>query len=92
MKFFYWGHADKENKRILSGIIAGHNVRIYDAYDFYSNWVPLGGPAGGYITKRVTITEIDGKQNELSGVIFGFASVWKIKSLLFKLASQNRSI
>ena len=81
-KTFFISTPTEIKKNILKGMISGHKFELYDSLITYNQWIPLGGPIGGHIPKRCTLSIIDDKREVLSQWIGWYASVSKIEKII----------
>ena len=78
----------RRRMNIINGEIDGHSIEVFDVCEVDSPYLPVsqtfrlsgGVEAIGKINS--TIINIDGRREKIHGVVFGYASVKKIKQIL----------
>ena len=75
----------RRRMNIIKGTINGHSIEIFDVCEVPSPYLPISSiftiSNDGFIPNS-TIINIDGRREKMRGVVFGYASVKKIKRIL----------
>ena len=75
----------RRRMNIIKGTINRHNIEIFDVCEVRSPYLPISSIftiADGRFIPNSTIINIDGRREKIHGVVFGYASVKKIKQIL----------